>query len=111
LTFGYNWHIFKPKDIHIEDDRYPFWVLIEQLRRFWPVPPSYMEIANEEQLGVLTTAIKYINENRQLKSPFFMAEDEELAREDRDFIVKMMKLDPRDRPTAEELLQDKWFRS
>lgn len=38
-----------------------------------------------------------------------MSEDEELSKEDRDFIVKMMKLDPRDRLTAKELLQDEWF--
>lgn len=32
----------------------------------------------------------------------------EIARADRNFICKMMKLDPRDRPTAEELLDDGW---
>ena len=28
---------------------------------------------------------------------------------DRDFILRIMKLDPPERPTAEELLTDKWF--
>ena len=34
-----------------------------------------------------------------------MSVDEELARDDRDFIIKMMKLDPRDRRTAKDLLR------
>ena len=32
-----------------------------------------------------------------------------LYKEDRTFICKIMKLDSRDRPTAQELLQDEWF--
>lgn len=28
---------------------------------------------------------------------------------DKQFVLKMMKLDPRDRPTARELLKDQWF--
>lgn len=71
---------------------------------------SYEEIANEERLGILTGAIDYVNKN-QLQLPFSMSEDEELLKEDRDFIVRMMTLDPRDRPTAKDLLQDEWFKS
>lgn len=37
--------------------------------------------------------------------------DEELLKEDRDFIMRMMKLDPRDRPTAKDILQDEWLKS
>lgn len=76
--------------------------------RFGPVPLSYNEIADEERLGILTRLIDFVNET-QVQLPFLMAEDEELAKEDRDFIMKMMELDPRDRPTATELLQDEWF--
>ncbi|KAL9102619.1 MAG: hypothetical protein Q9163_002263 [Psora crenata] len=46
-----------------------------------------------------------------LQLPFSVSEDEELLKEDRDFIMRMMKLDPRDRPTAKDLLQDGWFKS
>ena len=83
---------------------------MEQVRRFGPVPLSYEEIANEDRLGILTTAINHVNKN-QLQWPFSMSEDEELLKEDRDFIVKLMKLDPRDRPTATDLLQDEWLNS
>lgn len=42
---------------------------------------------------------------------FSEAEDKELAEEDRTFICKIMKLDPRDRPAVNELLQDPWLRA
>lgn len=34
-----------------------------------------------------------------------MASSEEIAKEDREFISKLMQLDPRDRPSAKVLLQ------
>lgn len=80
------------------------------MRRFGPVPLSYEEIANEERLGILTAAINYVNENR-LQLLFSVSEDEELLKEDRDFIMRMMKLDSRNRPTAKDILQDEWLKS
>ena len=47
--------------------------------------------------------------DHQKWKPFAKAEDKELAEEDRKFICRVMKLDPRDRTTAKELLQDPWF--
>lgn len=35
----------------------------------------------------------------------------EICNEDKEFVLKVMKLDPRDRPSAEELLEDSWFAS
>ena len=74
------------------------------------MPLSYEEIANEERLGILTAAINYVNENR-LQLLFSVSEDEELLKEDRDFIMRMMKLDSRNRPTAKDILQDEWLKS
>lgn len=91
-----------------DDEHYGFWVLVEQVRRFGPFNKSFEEIASAERLAICSGAVYYIVENRKWL-PFFMAEDDELARPDRDFIARMMKLDPRDRPTARELLQDAWF--
>jgi serine/threonine protein kinase len=85
-------------------------VLVEQIRRFGPFNESFEEIANAERLAICTGAIEYIQEHKKWL-PFSQSVDKELARPDRDFIAKMMKLDPRDRPTARELLQDEWFKS
>ncbi|KAI9840788.1 MAG: hypothetical protein M1837_001318 [Sclerophora amabilis] len=109
LIWGNNWHIFKPTDVAFESDEYPLQVLIKQVSIFGPVPLSYGEIADEERLGILTSVVNLVNEHN-LQKPFYMSVDQELSTEDRMFICKIMKLDPRDRPTAKELLQDEWFR-
>jgi casein kinase II subunit alpha len=71
---------------------------------------SYQEIADDERLHILTAVMEYIQKNEKQK-PFSMAEDPELTEEDRKFLCRIMKLDPRDRPIARELLQDEWFDS
>jgi len=38
-----------------------------------------------------------------------MASSQEIAKEDREFISKLIQLDPRDRPSAKMLLQDPWL--
>ena len=84
-------------------------VLIKQLSIFGPVPLGFQDIADDERLEILTQTIHYINDNN-LKKPFHLSVDKELSKEDRKFICKIMKLDPRERPTAKELLRDEWFR-
>jgi casein kinase II subunit alpha len=110
LIWGKNWHIFKPDDVSIDDEAYPVHVLIKHANYFGPFPLSYQEIADDERLGILTLVVNCSVDNEKRK-PFSMIEDRELTKEDREFISKIMKLDPRDRPTAKELLQDEWFTS
>lgn len=40
---------------------------------------------------------------------FSRVSEQEISKGDREFVLKIMKLDPRDRPSAAELLQDRWF--
>lgn len=109
LIWGGNWHIFKPENTAIDSKQYPLRVLIKQASIFGPIPLSYQEIADDERLEILTNTILFISENKLPKS-FHLSVDKELSKEDRTFICKIMKFDPRDRPTAKELLQDEWFR-
>lgn len=73
------------------------------------MPLSFQDITDDERLEILAKTIHFINDNN-LKKPFYLSADKELSKEDRTFIYKIMRLDPRDRPTAKELLQDEWFR-
>lgn len=41
--------------------------------------------------------------------PFTLTDTKEVSDEDKAFLLRIMKLDPRDRPTAFDLLQDEWF--
>ncbi len=91
--------MFKPIDVSFESDEYALQVFIKQISIFEPVPLSYDEIADGERLGILTAIINLVNEHN-LEKPFHLSADKELSKEDRVFIWKIMKLDPRDRPTA-----------
>lgn len=81
---------------------------MEQIRRFGPCHDRFKEIADADRILSCTAAIVYFNENRKWL-PFAKSVDKELAQPDREFIARITKLDPRDRPTAKELLQDSWL--
>lgn len=49
------------------------------------------------------------NSPAETLKPFHLTTTDEICQEDKEFVVRAMKLDPRDRPTAKELLEDKWF--
>lgn len=83
-------------------------VLVKQISIFVPMKRSFMEIADEESHVTIGAVINYICDNNLWKS-FSIVSDKELSEKDRKFICMIMKLDPRDRPTANELLQDEWF--
>lgn len=108
LIWGDNWHIFRPKNVDVDSEEYPAQVLIKQASIFGPVPLTYQDIADDERLDILAKIIHFINDNN-LKKPFHLSADKELSKEDRTFICKIMKWDPRDGPSAKELLEDEWF--
>ena len=85
------------------DDRYSLEVLRRHDLFFGPFPESYVEFADEEALQVLTAVMNSTDERR----PFSMTT--EIQKADRNFLCKIMKLDPRARPSAAELLHDEWF--
>lgn len=74
---------------------------------FGPFPLSYKEIADEDALSILAHVIKGVPHG--MMKPFEYVTDREIIKEDKAFVLKIMKLDPRDRPTAKELLRDEWF--
>lgn len=81
-------------------------MLVEQIRRFGPFNDSFEDFATVEHLSIYTGGLCYMQEKKSWL-PFFICEDNELARSDRDFIAKpkMIILDQRDRPTAKELFK------
>jgi len=98
------------KDATFDDEEYLIHILIRQLVYFGPVPKSYIDLIprEDENWVVLRAAVQFILENDRQK-PFEYVQDDCLTEEDREFLLKIMKMDPRDRPTAKELLLDKWF--
>jgi serine/threonine protein kinase len=106
MIWGDNFFIFKPK-VPRGDDEYELEILTKYHIYFGPFPPSYADLADQETLGVLSLIMNDVPPEK-LK-PFSLASQREISKEDKEFILKIMKLDPRDRPTAKELLADEWF--
>ncbi|RYC55664.1 hypothetical protein CHU98_g10549 [Xylaria longipes] len=108
LIYGGDFNIFRPKGVRHGDEKYNLEVLKSQFRYFGPIPAKVQEIFNEETL----TSIVYLMElvRPETMTPFRFVTEREVDREDKEFILKIMQMDWRDRPTAKELLQDEWFR-
>lgn len=107
LIYGAHFHIFMP-DVPVDDEMYEVKILMRQNEFFGPFPPSYVEIAGEDSLE----SLQWVMENTvdSLK-PFHQVSNREVSEVDKKFLLKIMKLDPRDRPTVQELLADEWFTS
>ncbi|RMZ22701.1 hypothetical protein D0859_13274 [Hortaea werneckii] len=109
LLWGRGFHIFKPIDgVSADDPDFPAHVLMEQARYFGPFPLRYKELLDEESESILA-AIHVLIKQQRTRKPFLLVEDEEVLPEDKEFLCDVMKLDPLERPTARELLQDRWF--
>jgi serine/threonine protein kinase len=74
---------------------------------FGPFPWTYREIASEKTLTALANLMDGVPKD-QIR-PFKNLQDPDLTAADKEFLLKIMKLDPRDRPTAADLLKDEWF--
>ncbi|KFZ12317.1 hypothetical protein V502_07148 [Pseudogymnoascus sp. VKM F-4520 (FW-2644)] len=105
LIWGLNWHIFKP-DVPADHEDYEEKIVRKHCQYFGPYPISYAEIADEDTLQVLVEVMEAAG---PVSKPFHLIREAEISEEDKAFLGKMMKLDPRDRPTATELLRDEWF--
>ncbi len=80
---------------------------MHQHQWFGPFPISFKEIADEDTQEAIIGIMSVVPPEK-LK-PFRSLSDREICIADKAFILKIMKLDPRDRPNVRELLQDEWF--
>ena len=97
---------FRAPRVDVANRAYPSEVLKRHDRFFGSYPLSYQTLADDDRLEIPTILINSIDK----RTPFKLASSKEIAKEDREFILKLMKLDPRDRPSAKDLLQDAWLR-
>lgn len=81
--------------------------MVRQHQWFGPFPVSYKEIADEATQEAILGIMSAVPPEK-LK-PFKFVGEIEICDADKQFVLNMMKLDPRERPTARELLEDEWF--
>ncbi|KAF2963789.1 hypothetical protein GQX73_g9785 [Xylaria multiplex] len=94
------WEGFKP-----EDQDYEITVLKRMYNSFGPFPPSIAEITHPDAFEV----IYFLTQQGPPQKPLRRWSTKELPPADNEFIRRILKLDPWDRPTVEDILQDEWF--
>lgn len=94
-----------PLETDPDDPAYNVEVMKRIIQYFGPPPKSYKTLADPLRLEILTNICWASGKLR----PFRLATTAEISTADRDFICKIMRLDPRDRPTAQALLLDPWL--
>jgi serine/threonine protein kinase len=107
LIYGNNWFIFKP-DVPADHEEYELRILMRQHQFFGPYPASYSEIANGDALTILNYVMGGVPPEKM--KPFERITEREVSKEDKAFLLKIMRLDPRERPTAKQLMEDEWFK-
>jgi serine/threonine protein kinase len=70
---------------------------------FGPFPVTYSD--NPDTM----TIVNYFNDSGPPEKPFHLVTTKEIPAADNKFLIKVMKLDPRERPTVGDLLADEWF--
>jgi hypothetical protein len=73
---------------------------------FGPWPEAFMQRVGEE----IAEGLRAISIGEENRRPFkYFTVGGRIAPADVEFVYKIMKLDPLERPTAEQLLEDPWF--
>ncbi|KAI0413181.1 STE/STE20 protein kinase [Xylaria grammica] len=107
LLYGGDFNILCPKNVRYGDETYNLEIVKSQFRFFGPFPAKAREIFNDETLMSIVYTMEMILQDTM--TSFRFVTEREVAKEDKDFVLKIMQMDWRDRPTAEELLRGEWF--
>ncbi|PGH26560.1 serine/threonine protein kinase [Polytolypa hystricis UAMH7299] len=102
--WGLNFHLFEPENTEGEES-YDLQVLMKHHEWFGPFPHTMKEIVDEEAEKI----IAYTYRKVERVGAFAYRKEREICGADKAFILRVMKLDPTDRKTAAELLNDEWF--
>lgn len=107
LIYGGDFNLFRPRTVPFGHDEYGPETLKRQFQYFGPFPGKYDEIVSQDTVAIIIWAMNEIPPSKM--TPFRNTTEREVCKADKEFIGKTMKLDWRDRPTAKDLLVDKWF--
>jgi serine/threonine protein kinase len=107
LVHGGSYHHFDSgwEGLGPEDQDYEFTVLKRMYNSVGPFPPKIADIINPDAFEV----IHFLNQQGPPQKPLRRWSAKELPPADNEFLRRILKLDPRDRPTVEDILQDEWF--
>ena len=100
--------MFSPPGVDEKDEIYHAMILRLQCAYFGPFPHKYVELSDALTMGDLDGIEGLVTQGggrMKYRNTLATNISEETVR----FLDKVMKLDPRDRPSPQELLQDQWL--
>lgn len=100
--------MFSPPGVDEKDEIYRIMILMLQCAYFGPFPRKFIEHSDAITIGDLD-GIEGLVTQRGGRRKYRNTLTTHISKETVGFLDKFMKLDPRDRPTAQELLQDQWL--
>ena len=100
--------MFSPLGVSQQDEIYLVMVLTLQCAYFGPFPDKYVEISDAITMEHLH-GIEGLVARRGGRIKYRNTLAGHFCKETMDFLDRLMKLDPRDRPSAQDLLQDPWL--
>jgi hypothetical protein len=101
--------LFQPQGLKRGEEGYLLGVLEQQFRYFGPFQLPFLRMGDEE-INTIALYLKQTIPEADL-TPFASITDRHVAKKDKEFILKIMQLDWRDRPTAKEILEDEWWQT
>ncbi|PYH93673.1 serine/threonine protein kinase, partial [Aspergillus ellipticus CBS 707.79] len=99
-------HPLKP-DVPPTHREYTAKLIQKHHRLFGPFPESYGDFGRQDQMSLLYHVVG--KTPLTAMRPFLKSSPAKVRPGDSEFLCKVMTLDPRDRPDARTLLEDKWF--
>lgn len=100
--------MFSPPEVDEKDEIYHVMILMLQCAYFGPFPNKYVELSDNITVGDLN-GIEGLVTQRGGRRRYRNTLATNLSKETVSFLDKIMKLDPRDRPEPQELLQHQWL--
>ena len=100
-------YFFVPPRVEETDESFNTEVLLRQLRFFGPLPKKFAEIPGSET--ELIDALNQAMGGPEVERIYRSTIESSMRNEDLDFLSYVMRIDPRDRPSAAELLHHPWF--
>jgi serine/threonine protein kinase len=94
-------------DVPASHEDYDYKIIMRYHQLFGPFPWTFAQITDEDTLKALTWVMSETPPDST--KPFHLVSPKEIPEADKAFVLRALRLDPRDRPTATELLEDVWF--
>lgn len=100
--------MFSPPEVDEKDEIYHVMILMLQCAYFGRFPNKYVEFSDNVTRGDVD-GIEGLVTQRGGRRRYRNTLATHMSKETVSFLDKVMKLDPRDRPAPQELLQDPWL--